>query len=549
MTAKRTKLPSMSAALDVVAGLALAVALVGWLAGGGGIHIGPWTLPVREMWRPLVVALAALAAKLFRPDSNTKTRTVADAAALVAFSCGISSAVLLWANYQVRFCGGADSFGYLSAARAILTGTLVQPQPIVSALPFPDAISAATPFGWTPRPGADALVPFYPLGFPLVMAAFMAIGGTSAGFYVPLLAGVGILVLTYRLTRVFSPSAVAAATTVVVAFSPMVTNMAVQPMSDIPAAFWYLAAFAALFASRPRPVVAGLAFGMAVWTRPLLLVTAPALLFITGFTWRTIVRFCAGVVYFETDCPIRTGYGSAAGLFATGNLAANAWAYAKWIVVTHSPAFVVLLAVGIWRAPRRLTGAALAGLLLGVVPYLFKLAYFDDWDLVRYVLPVLIPCLIVCGLGAADLLLRWMPRRLWLPALVLCAAVSAVSSYQFVANRATFHLIFQESRYPLVADWVRDHTPATAVVFAEGHSGSLRFYADRTTLRTDVLPAGMMAATVQSLRRNGHESFAVVDGEEEARAFQRILDEAHGAVRADPINRIREAVIYRLDAP
>ena len=558
MTSTR-RLPSLALTLDIVAGVALAVALVGWLTDGAGIHLGPWTLPVREVWRPLVVALVALVLKVFAGRDPSERGAPSQVVAHVAFAFGVGTIVLLWAHYQVRYCGGADSFGYMSAAKAIATGTLVQPQPIASLLPFAGAIDAATPFGWTPAPGADALVPFYPLGFPVVVAAFMAVGGTGAGFYVPLLAGIGVLVLTYRLSRSLSSSVVAGATTVVVAFSPMVTNMTVQPMSDIPAAFWYLAAVAALFASPSRPVMAGFAFGMAVWTRPLMLVTAPALLFITGANWRIIVRFCAGaapvmaaiagVQWWLYGSPFRTGYGSAAGLFTTGTLAVNAWAYAKWIVIIHSPVFIVGLAAGVWRAPRRLAWAALCGLALGVLPYLFKLAYFDDWDLVRYVLPVLVPCLIVACLGVGDVLQRWLTRNWSVAAIVSCAALAAVGSYTFVANRATFHLVFQESRYSLVAEWVSTHTPPTAVVLAEGHSGSLRFYAARTTLRTDVLPAGSLAATVNSLRRNGHEVFAVVDGEEEARPFNQRMAEARGAVRAEPIHRSREAVIYRLEAP
>ena len=40
--------------LEIAAGLSLAVALVASLT-GNGIRIGSWLLPVRELWRPIVL--------------------------------------------------------------------------------------------------------------------------------------------------------------------------------------------------------------------------------------------------------------------------------------------------------------------------------------------------------------------------------------------------------------------------------------------------------------------------------------------------------------
>ncbi len=548
-------------ALEIAIGVSLALALVAALTGRAGIRVGPWTLPVREVWRPLVIAALLSAGRLVitrlrLTDSARSGVTRLTAVARVAIACGIVAAVLLWTHYQVRDCGGADSYGYVSAAHAMLSGDLIAPQPIVKWLPFADAISAATPFGWTPRPSGDAIVPFYPLGFPLAMAGAIMVAGPGAGFYVPLLAGIGILVITYRLTRQLAGSLVAGVTTVVVAFNPMLTNMVIQPMSDVPATFWYLAAVAGILTAPSRPALSGIAFGMAVWTRPLMLVGAPALLWVMPRDRRTLVRWFSGVVpvgggialvqWWLYGSPFRTGYGSAAGLFTTTNLLANAMAYAKWILVIHSPLFLAALAAGAWRAPRRLVIVALAGLLLGVTPYLFKLAYFDDWDLVRYVLPVLIPCVIMAAIGVASALEGAMPRLAFVSVLLLATAAVSGASYQFVANRATFSLRFQESRYPAVAAWVTEHTPPGAVILAEGHVGSLRFYAHRTTLRIDQLPAGALAETVRNLAGGGMECYAAVDGAAESQDFEQRLSREQGHVIAEPVGRVRETTILRL---
>lgn len=539
------------------------MALVAALTGRAGIRVGSWTLPVREVWRPLIVAALLCTGRLIvaaRDALDTGRRgaagRMAEAVAVIVFSCGIAAAVLLWAHYQVRDCGGADSYGYVSAAHAMLSGELIAPQPIVKWLPFTDAMTAATPFGWTPRPSGDAIVPFYPLGFPLAMAGAMMLAGPGAAFYVPLLAGIGILVVTYWLTRQLAGPLIAAATTVVVAFNPVLMNMVIQPMSDVPAAFWYLAAVAGVLATPARPMLSGLAFGMAVWTRPLTLVAAPALLVVLPRDKRTWVRWLLGVApvggaiaivqWWLYGSPFRTGYGSAAGLFTTTNLLANAVAYAKWLLIIHSPLFLVALAVGAWRAPRRLVTVAAAGLLLGVAPYLFKLAYFDDWDLVRYVLPALIPCVIMASVGVASAFERAMPRLVFILVLLLATAGASAASFWFVANQATFGLRLQESRYPAVAAWVAEHTPPRAVILAEGHAGSLRFYAHRTTLRIDQVPAGMLAATVRNLTGGGMECYAAVDGAEETQAFQQRLIREQGHVIAEPVGRIRETTILRL---
>ena len=46
-----------------------------------------------------------------------------------------------------------------------------------------------------------------------------------------------------------------------------------------------------------------------------------------------------------------------------------------------------------------------------------------------------------------------------------------------------------EARYPLVGQWFQVNTPPTSVALAGQHSGSLRWYGERQTLRWDLLRA------------------------------------------------------------
>jgi len=60
---------------------------------------------------------------------------------------------------HVRFCGGLDSYGYVSAAQALAAGQVVRPQDMVAWLPFDRAIDAATPLGWIAAPSGAAIAP------------------------------------------------------------------------------------------------------------------------------------------------------------------------------------------------------------------------------------------------------------------------------------------------------------------------------------------------------------------------------------------------------
>ena len=549
--------------IDCAAGLALAAALVVTLT-GGSVRAGPWLLPVREPWRPAVVAAVLVACRLLMvrlgaagTGAAHREGPVSDAAIGMLCWCGVATGVLLWTHYQIRFCGGSDSLGYVSAAHAMLNGQLIQQQPIIRWLPFPDALSVATPLGWAPGPSGTAIVPGYPLGLPFVMALFLSAAGPGAEFYVALAAGIALLALSYLLIARLADWRIAAAAAVVIAFNPAVTNMAIQPMSDVPAACWYLLALYVLLAAPAYAAVAGLAAGMAIWTRPSMIFMLPVLLWLIPRSRRGWLMFTAGLApvgativglqWYLYGSPLRTAYGAPPGLFRLSMVALNVPAYAKWISIIHSPLVFLAFAAGLWRGPRRLVAASAAGLVLGILPYLFKAPYFDDFGLIRYILPALIPCLLVALVGAGDLITRSLPRSAAAAALLVLAAASAAYSYRVASREGAFSGMIRESRYAAVGEWARDHTPPPSVLLADVHSGSLRFYGQRTTLRSDLLPKGALAATVRSLARQGVSCFAALDGEEEEQRFRERFSREFGEVSLDPIARVRDTTIYRLE--
>ena len=79
------------------------------------------------------------------------------------------------------------------------------------------------------------------------------------------------------------------------------------------------------------------------------------------------------------------------------------------------------------------------------------------------------------------------------PAQIAIAAVVALVSLhhlRFLSSHSVFDLGRSERKYVDVARFVADHTEPDAVILSRLHSGSLRFYADRQTLRFDILDPG-----------------------------------------------------------
>ena len=115
-------------------------------------------------------------ARTRQPTASDSTPDIATLARLTLVGTMLAG-VGYWLLYLVPYCGGSDSYGYVSASRALLDGTLVIQQPIASWLPIPGAIEVATPAGWVPAADGSGIVPAYPLGLPALMALATGVAG------------------------------------------------------------------------------------------------------------------------------------------------------------------------------------------------------------------------------------------------------------------------------------------------------------------------------------------------------------------------------------
>jgi len=562
VTISPSRRPATELAIEVVAVCALAAAIVTVVAGDIQFGVAGLVFRARSPWRALVVGVVALGSRLVlasAPTREAEDRHRGVAAVLCRVTCltVLAADLGLVLGRLVTACGGLDSAGYLGAARFLLAGRLTEFQPIARLLPFAGATAAAAPLGFVAAAQPFYIAPEFPLGLPLVMAAFRILFGPSGPFYVAPVLGAATVALASATVRRSAGSTVALLAAVLVATNPIFLDMALQPMSDVPAAFWLVLAAFALWRPAPSGVAAGLAAGMAVLTRPPLLLACVALAATTR--WRTrgqpilfaaiTLGFVAGLLLLQWHLygsPLASGHGSAGQLFTLAALRENVVHHAKWLVVVHTPLILVAFASAFF-GDRRLAVGAGAVFLATAAPYLVYATRFDDWEILRFLLPGLVFVFMACACGVA-VLVRGGAERVRTQLAVACVAlVVAAASLGFLARHHVFDLWRQESKYPLVGDWFAKNTPANAVAIAALHSGSLRYYSGRATLRMEGVPEGKLLETVDALQKAGYEPYLVLEQPDEIEAYQRRFHpDAIGSLKLYPRAEIRSVYIIRL---
>ena len=197
-------------------------------------------------------------------------------------SCLIIGLSALWVGgagwwWGTRSAGSADAHGYISQAALWLDRDLIVPVPMATTVPWDDAEWTFAPLGYRPGVARGTLVPVYPAGLPLVMAAAEAVGGRRAIYLVvPLFGMLAVLASASLATRLASPAAGAIAA-LSIASSPTFLFSLMWPMSDVPAsALWAVGLVLATGAGLLSAGGAGVAIGLAVLTRPNLVLVSLA---------------------------------------------------------------------------------------------------------------------------------------------------------------------------------------------------------------------------------------------------------------------------------
>jgi hypothetical protein len=468
---------------------------------------------------------------------------------------------------STRIAGGADAYGYVSQAELWLTGDLLIKQPWVAEIPWPNAEWSFSPLGYRPAepPGQWAIVPTYSPGLPLLLAGAKLVGGQCALYaVVPLLTGLGVL-LTYGIgTRLVSPwGGVIAAW--LVAASPIVIGIAVEPLSDVPVmTAWAVSIYLLLarIGGRLSPAIVGLAAGIAILIRPNLVpLTIPlgmwylirrhndgasrllsGALFVIGVLPAiALIAFLNNRLY---GSPLSSGYGTLDELYAWAHVIPNLRRYFAWFMFAETPVALVGL-VALLLPTRRLWTAATD---LRIVPILALfvallwgqyLAYgvFDSWGFLRFLLPswpLIMAGVAAMLLAASNAWLSRLPRVAGHAAFALLIVLLGGWTFSIAIRGGVFNREVAAPEAPL-GQLVRKHTVDNSVVLVWERSGTIRYYSGRTTLRYDFLDGDWLDRAVAWLRGRGVHVYAVLDPNHREQCLRRFAGQATVAALDRPV--------------
>jgi hypothetical protein len=506
---------------------ALNLAVVVWDIVTGGIYFTIFGVVFSswEIGKPLRYAAGCAATAVWLRDRaavraswDIRWPWAARAAIAVALA---SSGVAIW--FGVRAAGGADAYGYVSEAAQWLRHSLVADDPLAAVTPQLGA--AVAPAGYTLAPGGGGLVGVYPPGLPLTMAFAQWLGGSQAVFLVvPLFAGMAVW-FTYVAGARAASDRVGLLAAIVLACSPLFFLQSFEPMSDVPAVAWWTAAWAISMSSGSWSAFgAGVATAAAILTRPNLAPLAPIVAASAALSAPRLRRVAAFAAPVAAGCllvaafnaalygsPMLSGYGPVGALFSWANGAANIRAYTRWMNDLYSPAILLALAAP-WVC-RRVVWLMLAFSAGVALSYLFYVP-FGDWPFARFLLPA-IPLMLVMTSAVAVAGIERLPPALRSSAAIVCAALLAARGVD-VANRLhVFDVAAAEQRYATIGEYVGRTLPPNAVVVASIHSGSVRRYGKRLTLRWDALPPDGLDRAIAVLRDRGYAPYLLLEDWEE----------------------------------
>ena len=534
---------------------ALLVLIVILVTGGFVIDAGPFYLSARRITGPLIIAIAAwtaaalqgratLAASAASISEFLETHAVAFALVIAAAAGGAGVA------YGTYSASGSDASGYVSQAELLASARIIQDEPLARQGNWREGTWTFAPLGYRPGQRSGELVPSYPPGLPLTMAAARRIGGELGIYLVSPLLGALAVFCTYLLGAKLYSRLAGAIAAALLATSPIFLLQIVQPMSDIPVtAWWTLAIVLALSPVPASALAAGVATGIALITRPNLLplIAGPALA-VSGL-WqgaphrtlsiRRLIWFLAGTApaiavqlflqWHLYGNPLTSGYGRVSDFFAVAGIWPNLRGYASRLLSGEAPALwmaagsLLIIAIARRRAPARglsratsrgFSAVASLWLVVSVAVLICYLPYvvYPEWSYLRFFLPAL-PLTFVLAASLLTAALTTIPastRGLVLLTLVVTACCLNVVH---ASREQAFNMRRYDARYRSAGRYLDAVLPDNAVVLTVQESGSVRYYAHVPIVRWDMLGSDL-DGTVAALRALGrHPVFLIEDWE------------------------------------
>lgn len=436
-------------------------------------------------------------------------------AILIAFAV-VLAAVLIANRSESVF--GADSSGYANFARMLDRGETTRPLPVECAACDP---SWRTPLGFVPLSG-ERMAPYYPIGVPIHLALFARAGGWAlAPFLVSPLAGVMLVLLTFWLGLRLHSELAGLIAALLMGFCAVFVFQALQPMSDVLAAMWSVAAIVAAVEGRERPrfdVLAGFCFGVAVLVRPTSILLVAPLAFALlerrlpagrRQSLLAIARFLLGgippaliLAWYNLDAfgsLLASGYGGAGGVardFALEYFVPRALHYGRWTIELLGPVAILAAVGGLVATRDRLLLLSWICAFFGF--YSFYL-WYDEWWYTRFLLPAYPAIAVAAGIGLARVIER---KRV---AGVLLVIVALAWEGRQVARFGVLFTDEDQHRSRVPSEWAARALPPRSLVFSMEFSGALLFYTDHRPVRWDLAPPDLPVAPPYALLMDHEE--------------------------------------------
>lgn len=461
--------------------------------------------------------------------------------------------------------GGSDSSGYANTAKMLAAGRIVEPISAPGFFGLPGLFDHAfIPLAFELGRQPHTMVPYYPPGYPLHLAAAGILGGWEyAPFLVSPLAALALLLTTYGLARELSLSRpLAAIAAGILGGCAVLLFQAVQPMSDVVAAVWASASI--LFALRARrrdawALLSGAALGLAVLTRPSNILLLAPLAFALPWRPRTVTLFASAGLPFAAfhmawnaktfGSPWTTGYSGQLGEgLAWSNFPQRFVHYVRTLSRMVSP-LVLLGWLGV-GADRQLPGRDRALLFAWFASYFGFYCFwgpYEAWWYTRYLLPAL-PALVIAAVAVArDVLrVRESSRGPWrirfaLAGAVLLFAVVGLAEYRSIRDWQPIGISESQRIFPLSMDLVRRHVPDRSLIVSMEFSGALRYYTNFQVVRWDWLEPADLPVLRARAEAKGYRLYALLFPWEEKDL------PAHAPGKWKKVGEVREAILWELE--
>ncbi len=466
-------------------------------------------------------------------------------------SPGLPRAVVLWlvvgflayavflACFSASFAAGSDASGYFNSARLLGEGRFHAPMRVPAGHSHIEyGYMTFQPLGFIFDEHSPRMTPTYPTGLPLhLLVASWFAGWRHAATVVNIFAALGSGLILWGLARRLGLTAGWATLGLALLWiSPLSLYASLQPMSDLLALLWSLAALAAALRSREHwcwSLLAGVAVSLAVLVRPTnaLLLLPLALAF--GWNYRHYLLCVLGGLpggiflgYYNWKAygsPLTTGYGDVSTAFSTGFVLHNLAHFARWIPALLSPLVGAALAAPFISAVRRREFAVLglwAVLLIGV--YAFYYHSSETWWYLRFILPAF-PALLLAALVVFQRLGQLIPSTRWArPLFVAVLAFGVVWQVRLSRRLDVLNIPIGEAYYWDAANRARQALPPESAIFCMQLSGALYFYTPFMLIRWDQVVVAKLPDLLAALRVEKRPVYAVLHDFESREARERL---------------------------